>query len=213
MGAPSAIVDLRPRRASGEARAEAMNAANPSFDRDLDALHRAQRAYEPSMEEILASIRNIIADEKSGVGRPHEDPGETPAATPAPAPAAPSPQPVSSIAPEAAPSPPPMPRVVWQQPSVEQTAASAPEAAPAPVEPPEPAAQEEPLVSRETNAAVTHSFDALAVGLMLQNPAMIEEIVRDMIRPMLKTWLDDNLPSMVERLVRAEIQRVARGGR
>ncbi|HLW90147.1 MAG TPA: DUF2497 domain-containing protein [Roseiarcus sp.] len=190
-----------------------MNAANPSFDRDLDALHRAQRAYEPSMEEILASIRNIIADEKSGVGRPHEDPGETPAATPAPAPAAPSPQPVSSIAPEAAPSPPPMPRVVWQQPSVEQTAASAPEAAPAPVEPPEPAAQEEPLVSRETNAAVTHSFDALAVGLMLQNPAMIEEIVRDMIRPMLKTWLDDNLPSMVERLVRAEIQRVARGGR
>ena len=34
-----------------------------------------------------------------------------------------------------------------------------------------------------------------------------------MIRPLLKTWLDENLPSMVERLVRAEIERVARGGR
>jgi cell pole-organizing protein PopZ len=39
------------------------------------------------------------------------------------------------------------------------------------------------------------------------------DMVRDMIRPMLKTWLDDNLPIMVERLVRAEIERVARGGR
>ena len=34
-----------------------------------------------------------------------------------------------------------------------------------------------------------------------------------MLRPMLKTWLDENLPSLVERLVKAEIQRVARGGR
>jgi cell pole-organizing protein PopZ len=34
-----------------------------------------------------------------------------------------------------------------------------------------------------------------------------------MMRPMLKTWLDDNLPALVERLVRTEIERVARGGR
>jgi hypothetical protein len=34
-----------------------------------------------------------------------------------------------------------------------------------------------------------------------------------MLRPMIKTWLDDNLPALVERLVRIEIQRVARGGR
>jgi cell pole-organizing protein PopZ len=39
----------------------------------------------------------------------------------------------------------------------------------------------------------------------------LEDIVRELMRPMLKTWLDDNLPSMVERLVRAEIERVARG--
>ena len=37
--------------------------------------------------------------------------------------------------------------------------------------------------------------------------------VRELLRPLLKTWLDDNLPTMVERLVRAEIERVARGGR
>jgi cell pole-organizing protein PopZ len=36
-------------------------------------------------------------------------------------------------------------------------------------------------------------------------------MVSDMLRPMVKTWLDDNLPAMVERLVREEIQRVARG--
>ena len=42
---------------------------------------------------------------------------------------------------------------------------------------------------------------------------MIERLARESSRPMLKTWLDDNLPSMVERLVRAEIERVARGGR
>ena len=34
-----------------------------SSERDFDAIHRAQRAHEPSMEEILASIRNIIADD------------------------------------------------------------------------------------------------------------------------------------------------------
>ena len=39
------------------------------------------------------------------------------------------------------------------------------------------------------------------------------EMAREMLRPMIKAWLDENLPAMVERLVRAEIQRVARGGR
>jgi len=42
-----------------------MNAPNPtSTDRDLESLRRAQRAHEPSMEEILASIRSIIADDR-----------------------------------------------------------------------------------------------------------------------------------------------------
>ena len=49
--------------------------------------------------------------------------------------------------------------------------------------------------------------------MVLQNQGMIEEATREMLRPLLKQWLDDNLPIMVERLVRIEIERVARGGR
>ena len=47
--------------------------------------------------------------------------------------------------------------------------------------------------------------------MLLQNARTLEDLVRDMLRPMLKSWLDDNLPSVVERLVRAEIERVSRG--
>ena len=49
--------------------------------------------------------------------------------------------------------------------------------------------------------------------MFLQNAAFVEEAVKEMLRPMLRQWLDNNLPVMVERLVRAEIERVARGGR
>ena len=47
--------------------------------------------------------------------------------------------------------------------------------------------------------------------MLVQNARTLEDLVREMLRPMLKSWLDDNLPGMVERLVRAEIERVARG--
>jgi cell pole-organizing protein PopZ len=77
-----------------------------------------------------------------------------------------------------------------------------------------PIAQEEAvLVSPSTGASVSSAFNALATTMFLQNTGMVEEAIRDMLRPMLKQWLDDNLPTMVERLVRAEIERVARGGR
>jgi uncharacterized protein len=39
----------------------------------------------------------------------------------------------------------------------------------------------------------------------------LEDFIGELLRPMLKTWLDENLPAMVERLVRAEIERVSRG--
>ncbi|MFM9973034.1 MAG: PopZ family protein, partial [Beijerinckiaceae bacterium] len=71
----------------------------------------------------------------------------------------------------------------------------------------------EALVSPGTDAAVAASFQSLAQTIMLNNTTMIEQMTREMLRPMLKTWLDDNLPVMVERLVRTEIERVARGGR
>ena len=67
------------------------------------------------------------------------------------------------------------------------------------------------LISDATTAAVDSAFNALAQTVLVQNGRTLEDLVREMLRPMLKVWLDDNLPSMVERLVRSEIERVSRG--
>ena len=72
-------------------------------------------------------------------------------------------------------------------------------------------AAEQGLVSPATSAAVDSAFNTLAQTVLVQNGRTLEDLVREMLRPMLKTWLDDNLPSLVERLVRAEIERVSRG--
>lgn len=69
------------------------------------------------------------------------------------------------------------------------------------------------ILSPEANASVASAFQALSASVQFANSEMIERHVREMLRPMLKQWLDDNLPVMVERLVRTEIERVARGGR
>ena len=70
---------------------------------------------------------------------------------------------------------------------------------------------EEGLLSPGTTAAVERAFDRLAETILLQNSRTLENLVREMLRPMLKAWLDANLPDLVERLVRAEIERAARG--
>lgn len=67
------------------------------------------------------------------------------------------------------------------------------------------------LLSNATSAAVDSAFNALAQTVLVQNARTLEDLVREMLRPMLKVWLDDNLPGLVERLVRAEIERVSRG--
>jgi uncharacterized protein len=67
------------------------------------------------------------------------------------------------------------------------------------------------LMSATTSAAVDSAFNALAQTVLVQNARTLEDLVREMLRPMLKVWLDDNLPGLVERLVRAEIERVSRG--
>jgi cell pole-organizing protein PopZ len=81
--------------------------------------------------------------------------------------------------------------------------------------PPPPAPRDErddrSLISAATTAAVDSAFNTLAQTVLVQNGRTLEDLVREMLRPMLKTWLDDNLPGMVERLVRAEIERVSRG--
>jgi uncharacterized protein len=73
------------------------------------------------------------------------------------------------------------------------------------------AAEQEGLLSPRTTAAVDLAFNTLAQTVLVQNSRTLEDLVREMLKPMLKSWLDDNLPGLVERLVRAEIERVARG--
>jgi len=70
---------------------------------------------------------------------------------------------------------------------------------------------DEGLISATTTAVVDSAFNTLAQTVLVQNARTLEDLVREMLRPMLKIWLDDNLPGLVERLVRAEIERVSRG--
>lgn len=191
---------------------------------------------EPSMEEILAFIRRIISDDEA---KPAEE-AQAPAVEPAPvAEEPPEPVPldddVLDLGSEAAfiapPTPEPEPAsppddsdfdLDFAQPEPPPVMAL-PEPEPAPLPPPMPepvmAARPQPamdmasLLSDQASSAVTSAFGQLANTVLSNNARTLEDLVKDMLKPMLKAWLDDNLPTMVERLVRAEIERVARGGR
>jgi hypothetical protein len=65
------------------------------------------------------------------------------------------------------------------------------------------------LISREVNNAVHSAFNALAQTVLVNNSRTLEDLLREMLQPILKVWLDDNLPSMVERLVRVEIEQIS----
>jgi hypothetical protein len=67
------------------------------------------------------------------------------------------------------------------------------------------------ILSRSTVSAVESAFNTLAHTVLSNNARTLEDLVKEMLRPMLKSWLDDNLPGMVERIVKAEIERVSRG--
>ena len=67
------------------------------------------------------------------------------------------------------------------------------------------------LISQEAGDKVAASFDNLSHAVLNGPSRSFDEIAEDMLRPMLQQWLDDNLPTLVERLVREEIERVARG--
>jgi cell pole-organizing protein PopZ len=161
--------------------------SNPS-DRDFETIHRAQRAHEPSMEEILASIRNIIADDS------------------AKAPLLKAPQPASTLTPQ----------IVYSK----DTAAShgdasglsqAPDANAPTVVWRRPQAVEAETAADAVEPSADALFGTLSANLEVRSAELADSMVRDMLRPMVKEWLDDNLPLMVERLVRDEIQRIARG--
>jgi cell pole-organizing protein PopZ len=234
------------------------------------------KVQEPSMEEILASIRRIIADDEA---KPPvaEKPAPVPAkaekpAAPAPAakPAAMKDIPPSAVAPpKAPPKPAPPPAapapvsnsqddidallngldeattpeeirpsgeaetevfeltddmaVAAPPPSsnkiapvadlefAETAAAKPPQRQPAFEPPPVETSPSGPILSRATVSSVESAFNALANTVLSNNARTLEDLVKEMLRPMLKAWLDDNLPPLVERIVKAEIERVSRG--
>jgi cell pole-organizing protein PopZ len=94
-------------------------------------------------------------------------------------------------------------------------------AAPRPVPPPPSYAQvdfdapqlppQQPILAQSTVSAVESAFNSLAHTVLSSNARTLEDLVKEMLRPMLKSWLDDNLPGLVERIVKAEIERVSRG--
>ena len=231
------------------------------------------KVQEPSMEEILASIRRIIADDEGRPATAAEQPAKpaapaakppamkdippsaiAPAAKPAPPPAKPAPAPAAPVSnsqddidallngldeattPEeirpplpdgevfeltddmaVAPPEPPQPAFHKVEPHddiefAEANAARAlhrqPVFEPPPLESSSPA---QPILSRSTVSAVESAFNTLAHTVLSNNARTLEDLVKEMLRPMLKSWLDDNLPGLVERIVKAEIERVSRG--
>ncbi len=221
---------------------------------------QAAKAQEPSMEEILASIRRIIADDdgvkppaKSEAKAPEVTAPEPPPVAKAPPPPPPKPAPAPAAGPnkqddidammaglmDEAPEPPPPSPQPEPEPAdvLELTEAMQAPASPAfrkidgtqdvvfdeePEPPPPRAAEppraapmppmpEHPIMSSATAAAVDSAFNALAHTVLVQNAKTLEDLVKEMLRPMLQHWLDNNLPTLVERLVRQEIERVARG--
>jgi len=164
---------------------------------------QSAKAQETSMDEILASIRRMIA---------HDDPARS-------APLAGGPAMPDAGASGAAPSQ-PSGRVDasadGRLSASTATGSLRNEAARAwprtQTAEPRPAQTEQTqLSSPVTAAAVDAALEALVQAAAANNPRTLEDIARDLLRPMLKTWLDDNLPQLVDRLVRAEVERLSRG--
>ncbi len=147
---------------------------------------------DPSMEDILASIRRILSEDEPAADAAaattdvvHHEAPATVAAIPAPKPAD------DVLALDAS--------MIVEQPR----AAARPADASA-------------LMAPETEAAVASSVGGLLRTLIAERDTVavyrggptIEDLVREEIRPLLKHWLDTNLQALVERHVRAEIERV-----
>jgi cell pole-organizing protein PopZ len=96
-------------------------------------------------------------------------------------------------------------RPMHRQPAFERPPVQSPAAPPPQQMPPQ------QILSHSTVSAVESAFNTLANTVLSNNARTLEDLVKEMLRPMLKSWLDDNLPGLVERIVKAEIERVSRG--
>jgi uncharacterized protein len=144
------------------------------------------KTEEPSIDEVLTRIRRVIGDDNAAKIAERVSESAAP----------PQSQIASYSVPPAANS-----RTDEQAPTPETVRGSVPY-----VE-----AQGE-LISKETKVTVNSAFNALAKTVLRHNSQTLENMFREILRPILKAWLDDKLSNMVERLVRAEIERVSNVG-
>ena len=195
-------------------------------------------APEPTMEEILSSIRRIISDEDQPVEAKAPPPAPAPAVKEKPVAAAPDPFDDIVIEPdEEAPEPEPEPEPVQEdvleltqivnedgtvtdidelleEPEPEPVFEEEPVMAPPPPRPVAPIAPAEPIMGdMEANLAAA-ALNQLVVEMPkfigIGQGLTLEDITKELLRPMLKQWLDAHLPGTVERLVQEEIARVSR---
>jgi cell pole-organizing protein PopZ len=176
-----------------------------------------QTAQEPTMEEILASIRRIISEDEAPAAQPAAAPAEEPAA-----------QDADDFTPELdagtssadedvleltervethgdidAYIPEPEP-----EPELEPIFPLEPEAA-APASAPEPL---DTLVSAATASVAASAFGKLSAAIAMPPAGLtLDEVVRELLRPLLKEWLDTHLPGIVQTAVAEEVERIARG--
>jgi cell pole-organizing protein PopZ len=175
---------------------------------------------EPTMEEILASIRRIISEDDA----PAE--GEAPAeAGPAAVAAAPAAEALPDLDIPAA-EPPPLdlgddvleltdrvdpPLEPVEAMDMSDLEVVAPEARSEIPEDFPPLDEHEHLVGDPAAWSAASHFEKLERGILMPAAGRtLEDVVRELLRPMMKAWLDENLPSIVEQQVAAEIERVAR---
>lgn len=170
-----------------------------------------QSSQEPTMEEILASIRRIISE---------DDAPAEPAAEAAPPPPPPEPEPVEDdileLTDPIMPEPEPEPLA-----TVGDIDVYSPEPEPEPIYTPPPPASNpvfdrdevaETLVGATASSAAASAFGSLSSALLMPaNGRTLEDVVRELLRPLLKEWLDQNLPRIVETKVEEEVHRISRG--
>lgn len=144
---------------------------------------------EPSMEDILSSIKRIIAEEGDTAVRAKRAPAR---ATPRVADVAEPVDEVLELSEPLAPEP--------DQPVSATAAETLPESGDA------------PIVSAHAAQASRGALSALSRMMVKPEPSSdgtLEGLVRELLRPMLREWLDDNLPALVESMVAREIERIS----
>jgi cell pole-organizing protein PopZ len=169
------------------------------------------------MEEILASIRRIISEDDAPQAEAAEAQHQEPAAfEPAPEP---EPEPeaahddVLELTERVAPPAESIGDIdAYEKPA--PTPAPAPVAAPAPTPAPAPVFSRKPeerLVSEPSASAAASAFDNLSAAIALP-PAgrTLEDLAGELLRPLLKAWLDENLPGIVQAKVAEEVERISR---